>query len=83
MPAQLVEKSVFAPFASFPFRDWAIHSDTFMIIVSMVNGQLFDTLAALAKELRKSDKPFGGIQVSLVCFDIVTCDYDLLTFRIL
>lgn len=32
--------------------------------VSMVDGQLFDTLAALATELRrKTSKPFGGIQV--------------------
>ena len=32
--------------------------------VSMVDGQLFDTLAKLAVELRKkSDRPFGGIQV--------------------
>lgn len=38
----------------------------------MVDGQLFDTLAKLAVQLRKkTDKPFGGIQVlahvSLVC----------------
>lgn len=33
----------------------------------MVDGQLFDTLAALAVELRKkTTKPFGGIQVSLI-----------------
>lgn len=33
-------------------------------LVSMVDGQLFDTLAALAAELRrKTSKPFGGIQV--------------------
>lgn len=32
--------------------------------VSMVDGQLFDTLAALAAELRKkTSRPFGGIQV--------------------
>lgn len=32
--------------------------------VSMVDGQLFDTLAKLAVELRKkTDRPFGGIQV--------------------
>lgn len=30
----------------------------------MVDGQLFDTLAKLAVELRKkTDRPFGGIQV--------------------
>lgn len=32
----------------------------------MVDGKLFDTLAALATELRKKpDMPFGGIQVSI------------------
>lgn len=36
------------------------------ISVSMVDGQLFDTLAALAVELRKkTDRPFGGIQVTI------------------
>ncbi len=37
------------------------HCDT----VSMVDGELFDTLAKLADQLRnkKTDKPFGGIQV--------------------
>lgn len=34
--------------------------------VSMVDGQLFDTLAKLAVELRKkTSRPFGGIQVSI------------------
>lgn len=31
--------------------------------MSMVDGQLFDILAALAVELRKTRQPFGGIQV--------------------
>jgi ATP-dependent DNA helicase PIF1 len=35
--------------------------------VSMVDGQLFDTLSKLAVELRKkSDRPFGGIQVCVI-----------------
>lgn len=38
----------------------------------MVDGKLFDTLAALADRLRKaSDRPFGGIQVSSVV-DIIS-----------
>ena len=33
-------------------------------VVSMVEGQLFEKLAAIATKLRKkTDKPFGGIQV--------------------
>lgn len=33
----------------------------------MVDGKLFDTLAALADRLRKkTDKPFGGIQVCII-----------------
>ena len=37
----------------------------FSYIVSMVDGELFDTLAKLADQLRnkRTDKPFGGIQV--------------------
>lgn len=38
----------------------------------MVDGQLFDTLAALAMELRKKpDRPFGGIQVSTLSQSVV------------
>lgn len=41
----------------------------------MVDGQLFDTLASLAMELRKQPgKPFGGIQVS-IHFPRSTVDY--------
>lgn len=41
--------------------------------VSMVDGQLFDTLAKLAVELRKkTDRPFGGIQV---CDDLAYCPH--------
>ena len=37
-----------------------------LILVSMVDGKLFDTLAALADRLRKkTNKPFGGIQVRI------------------
>lgn len=36
--------------------------------VSMVDGHLFELLAALADSLRKkTDKPFGGIQVCPCC----------------
>jgi ATP-dependent DNA helicase PIF1 len=31
--------------------------------VSMVDGELFDKLEHIARELRKSGRPFGGIQV--------------------
>jgi hypothetical protein len=42
----------------------------------MVDGRLFDTLAAIADELRKkNDKPFGGIQVC--CID--TPDYSIVS----
>ena len=38
-----------------------------LLLVSMVDGKLFDTLAGLADRLRKeTDRPFGGIQVSLL-----------------
>ena len=32
--------------------------------VSMVDGDLFDKLAYIASKMKKSTKPFGGIQVS-------------------
>jgi ATP-dependent DNA helicase PIF1 len=34
--------------------------------VSMLDGELFDKLEALARNVRKNDKPFGGIQLLLV-----------------
>lgn len=34
--------------------------------VSMLNRELFDKIERLAREIRKCDKPFGGIQVILV-----------------
>lgn len=34
-----------------------------MLSVSMVDGELFDKLAKIGCLLRRSDKPFGGIQV--------------------
>jgi ATP-dependent DNA helicase PIF1 len=40
--------------------------------VSMVDGHLFDKLAAIADQLRrKTDRPFGGIQVGLLFFIIL------------
>lgn len=42
----------------------------------MVDGQLFDTLAALAMELRqKPHVPFGGIQVSNRPQDTSLCSH--------
>lgn len=39
----------------------------------MVDGHLFDTIAAIADQLRrKTDRPFGGIQVS----PVYICLYD-------
>jgi hypothetical protein len=38
-------------------------------IVSMVDGHLFDKIALIADQLRKkTDRPFGGIQVGSVIF---------------
>jgi ATP-dependent DNA helicase PIF1 len=39
----------------------------FSWIVSMLDGDLFDRLARVACIIRKNTKPFGGIQVSIVC----------------
>lgn len=33
--------------------------------VSMIDGKLFDKLDFIGKVVRKSSKPFGGLQVSL------------------
>lgn len=30
----------------------------------MVDGELFDKLEEIARKVKKSDKPFGGIQVT-------------------
>jgi hypothetical protein len=36
-------------------------------VVSMVDGHLFDTIAAIANQLcKKTDRPFGGIQVGSI-----------------
>lgn len=50
-------------------RRWKIVRTLIIDEVSMVDGRLFDTLAALACELRKKQVPFGGIQL------IVTGDF--------
>ena len=34
--------------------------------ISMLDGDLFDKLEAVAREIRKDDRPFGGIQLLLV-----------------
>lgn len=34
----------------------------------MVDGELFDKLEGLARAVRNSNKPFGGIQVMFVCY---------------
>jgi hypothetical protein len=42
----------------------------------MVDGELFDKLAAIGSVIRgKFDKPFGGIQVRLVLGVIVSLSY--------
>lgn len=42
--------------------------------VSMVDGQLFELLAMLADRLRKkTDNPFGGIQVRIILCHLVKC----------
>lgn len=41
-----------------------------LVIVSMVDGHLFERICELAARLRKkTDKPFGGIQVSISTSD--------------
>ncbi|KAL1948347.1 hypothetical protein VTO73DRAFT_12422 [Trametes versicolor] len=52
------------------FKRWKETKVLIIDEVSMVDGQLFDTLAKLAVQLRKkTDKPFGGIQI------VVTGDF--------
>lgn len=50
-------------------RRWRLVRVLIIDEVSMVDGRLFDTLAALARELRKKQMPFGGIQL------VVTGDF--------
>lgn len=45
----------------FKFTD----SNAFFELVSMIDGDLFDKLARIACLIRKTTKPFGGIQVRL------------------
>ena len=41
----------------------------FLFIVSMVDGHLFEKISEIAARLRKkTDKPFGGLQVGSVNF---------------
>ena len=50
--------------------------------VSMVDGHLFEKIAAIATQLRKTDRPFGGIQVDSLSGDrqaIVTITCSLLS----
>ncbi len=39
-------------------------------VVSMIEGELFDKLEAIARAVRKIEKPFGGIQL-VVCGDFL------------
>ncbi|KAH9856878.1 PIF1-like helicase-domain-containing protein [Lenzites betulinus] len=56
------------------FKRWKETKVLIIDEVSMVDGQLFDTLAKLADQLRKkTDKPFGGIQVYLFFAYQVPC----------
>lgn len=36
----------------------------FLVLVSMVDGDLFDKLSKIGTILRKNQQPFGGMQVS-------------------
>ena len=38
--------------------------------ISMIDSELFDKIEAVARALRKSDRPFGGIQL-IVCGDFL------------
>jgi ATP-dependent DNA helicase PIF1 len=46
---------------------FSFYFGSFIPLVSMLDGQLFDKLEALAKLLRNNQKPFGGIQVTAFC----------------
>lgn len=39
----------------------------FPVVVSMMDGDLFDKLEQVARSLRKNEKPFGGMQVCTLC----------------
>lgn len=46
-------------------KNWRTTDVLIIDEISMINGTLFDTLEALARDIRADPRPFGGIQ--LVC----------------
>jgi hypothetical protein len=52
----------------------ACHGATFWLLVSMVDGHLFEKICEIAARLRKkTDRPFGGIQVGTGTSDLSDC----------
>lgn len=47
---------------------WLMCSVLIIDEISMLSGELFDTLEEIARRIRSNDKPFGGIQV-ILCGD--------------
>lgn len=50
------------------FKKWKSLKALIIDEISMIDGELLDKLNEIGKNLRKSDKPFGGIQL-IVCGD--------------
>ena len=42
---------------------WVSQLLTSLVLVSMIDGELFDKLARIGSMIRKDTRPFGGIQV--------------------
>jgi ATP-dependent DNA helicase PIF1 len=50
-------------FNSHKKKDWIKTKVLIIDEISMINGQLLDLVEALARVIRRSERPFGGIQV--------------------
>lgn len=52
---------------------WAVSYDSrwplIPVVVSMMDGDLFDKLENVARLIRKNEKPFGGMQVC-ACWEV-------------
>ncbi|KAG9096158.1 hypothetical protein FRC06_008977 [Ceratobasidium sp. 370] len=59
----LINKVWNDPFVS---RRWKQTTTLIVDEISMVDGDWFDTLETIARSIRRSNKPFGGIQVRLI-----------------
>ena len=45
--------------------NYSLHSATYLSSISMIDGTFFEALDAIGRTVRKSSKPFGGIQLVL------------------